>query len=196
MICLSDIELMQKWLIDHNDNELNITAISRYGALVQTREYVIDKYGNDVYNEIITGKRIVKNIRVRFLSCDAKAKPANTSVETKPVSVETVREIEPIKLIGTSKITDEEWEKVVGFIEKAVSPKINELKIISDNMNKGIIEGEIDKIATTIREQIKDDISFEVYMSEVNFELCGMKPDINRYNEIIGEMSKRWLNRR
>ena len=64
----SEIELLQKWLINQNDKELTISANSRYGMLTQLREFVINKYGRDIYNEIITGKKVIKIKKIRVLS--------------------------------------------------------------------------------------------------------------------------------
>ena len=97
MICLSEVELLQKWLISHNDSGLKITANSRYGELIQTQEFVIGKYGCDIYNEIITGKKIVKNKKIIFLAYDDGYSEHGTVkmpvVDAEPVETGTVQMI-------------------------------------------------------------------------------------------------------
>lgn len=66
---ISEIELLQKWLVNHNNREISVSATSRYGMLIQVREGFINKCGKDIYDEVITGK-MVNVIKPKVLSYD------------------------------------------------------------------------------------------------------------------------------
>jgi hypothetical protein len=107
----SEIELLQKWLIYHKDKELIISANSRYGILIQVREFAINKYGMDIYNEIITGKKVIKTKKIKDLS----HKP---ELETIQIPFKEPEYSEPINYIETEENTPEKhnWNEIVNSI--------------------------------------------------------------------------------
>jgi hypothetical protein len=111
LIMISEIELLQKWLVNHKDKELKISSNSRYGILRQVREYIINKYGNDVYNEIITGKKVIKNKKIKVLSY--KPEPPTIQIPfSEPEHTEPLNNIETE--IHNPEIHD--WNEIVNSI--------------------------------------------------------------------------------
>jgi hypothetical protein len=107
----SEIELLQKWLVNHNDKELRISSNSRYGILRQVREYIINKYGNDIYNEIITGNKVIKNKKIKVLSY--KPEPATIQMPfSEPEHTEPLNNIETE--IHNTEIHN--WNEIVNSI--------------------------------------------------------------------------------
>ena len=108
---ISELELLQKWHVTHNDKGLRISSNSRYGKLIQVREYIINKYGNDIYNEIITGKKVIKNKKIIFLSY-------NPEHATNQFPYSESEHIEPINNIETEihNIEIRDWNQIVNSI--------------------------------------------------------------------------------
>ena len=108
---ISELELLQEWLVNNNDRKLNISANSRYGKLIQVREYIINKYGNDIYYEIITGKKVIKNKKIIVLSY----KPESATIQipfNEPEYSEPLNNIEPE--IHNTEIHN--WNEIVNSI--------------------------------------------------------------------------------
>jgi len=112
---ISEIELLQKWLTSHNEREISVSANSRYETLRQVRKGFIDKYGKDIYCEVVTGKKakIVKSKKIRYLSYDPISEPQIIEISSgEQENVEPLNNIKP-------DISDQEvsrWNRITSSI--------------------------------------------------------------------------------
>jgi hypothetical protein len=168
-VMTSEKELLQKWLVNHNDKELSISANSRYGILIHKPEPETLKipFNKPEYREPINYLETEKQNPEKYEVLD-------------DVEIEKAKDAKII----TTEYAQTNFDNVLAEID--VITRDASLKIL-DAHNKAMLEYEIDSIANKIRSDIGDNIAFEMFMGDLYSEFNN-NSTLNIAEKIIGKL--------